>query len=299
MRGHSDPEAAAPEAEADEAPETVASPSVGRRVLGLVLSLLGRVAKAVATVFVYLIREYPRHSIAACASMVILGAILYSQSGSGTGRLGVTNSISGSQSLQPPVSKLPGSEPKSEVATAPAPAPKSGATEQVTASGDNPTKPPAPESKETKDAQTDLASQSNPPAPTGETAVPAPAPAPAPTGELAKTGAARKLLSAWSLPGHLPHRAQGAADVPLPPPASDSAKAMLLAESLAPAPAPAGDPATKTKATPDVPPDLWLPEGCAENRGRRRHQVRENREDGHRSRTERGKQATRRTEERR
>ena len=123
MRGNSDPEAAAPEAEADEAPETVAGPSVGQRILGFVLSLLGRAVKAIATVFAYLIREYPRHSIAACASMVILGAILYSQSGSGTGRLGVTNSIPGNASLQPPVSKLPGSEPKSEVATAPAPCP--------------------------------------------------------------------------------------------------------------------------------------------------------------------------------
>ena len=96
----------------------------------------------------------------------------------------------------------------------------------------------------------------------------------------------------------LPHRAPGTADVPLPPPASDSAKATLMAENLAPAPAPAGDQATKTKATPDVPPDLWLPEGRAENRGRRRHQGREDRGDGHRGRAERGKQASRRTEER-
>ena len=50
--GNSDPEAAAPEAEADEAPETAAGPSVGRRILGFVLSLLGRVAKAIATVIV-------------------------------------------------------------------------------------------------------------------------------------------------------------------------------------------------------------------------------------------------------
>jgi hypothetical protein len=258
VRSPSDPENAAPEAEPDEAQDTVAGPSVGRRILGFALSLLGRVAKAFASVLIYLIREYPRHSLAAGASVVILGAILYSQSGSASGRAGVTNAISGNgkASLQPAVSKLPGSEPATEVAAAPAPAPKSGPAEQGATAAADPPKPPAPDTKESKAPPGDLAAQSPPPAPKAESTQNGPAP----TTDLAQTNTAEKT-AAGAEPAPSPSTSSpDPAGVPLPPPASDTAKATLLAGDLGPAPA--GDQAAKTKATPDVPPDLWLPEAA-------------------------------------
>jgi LysM domain len=249
----SDPEAPAIEAKPDAAPEEAAGPSFSLRILGFALSLLRRMARAIAAVIVYVIREYPRHSIAAAASAVILGAILYSQSSSGTGRGGVTNAINGNASLAPPVSKLPGNEPGKEVAAAP----KSGASAPATTSAADPPKAPAPESNETKTAQNDVPSEPSVPAPKPESTPPD---SPPPTA-LAQAGGAEKPAGGQES-AHAPGASSpDPAAAPLPaPPASDSAKATLLAEASAPAPV--GDQAAKTKATPDVPPDLWLPEAA-------------------------------------
>ena len=214
-------------------------------------------ARAIAKVILYLIREYPRHSLAAGLSVVILGAILYSQSGAGRGD--VTNAISGNAaSLVPPVSKLPASEAGPAVVAAP----KTGDSDSKTGEGVNPATPSQPEIKDTKAAQTDVAAQPASPAPKGEST---PRDSTPPT-ELAQAGAAEHATpGAAPAPGPASPNGDSAA-TPLPPPPSDTAKATLLADASAPAPAPVpaseGDQAGKTKATTDVPPDLWIPEAA-------------------------------------
>ena len=65
---------------------------------GFFLSITNRVVWGFVRVITLVIRNYPRHSLAAGASLVILGGILYSQSGSRTPGRDVTNAIKGNGS---------------------------------------------------------------------------------------------------------------------------------------------------------------------------------------------------------
>ena len=256
------------------------------RVLRITLSLANRAARAITSVLMQGIRQYPRHSMAAGASLLILGGILYSQAGSKTGRHDVTNAISGNPSPGAPQSKLPEPDSGTKVAGEP-----KGRSEKEKSATSEPTSPPKPENTDAATVQT-------------EPAAPVlPAPKPESTGQDQKRASALAAADSpekdLKTPDPAPAPVVTSTEpgmVPLPAPAPDSAKATLLSSSAPqelgpppappdsvakdekkgdviasgssaidhplPAPASSGDQVSKTSPMPEVPGDLWLADGA-------------------------------------
>ncbi len=246
---------AAPETEATAA--AAASKKKGAaagallRIVGLAVSLLRRVIGAALSVLVAVARRYPRHSIAALASVLILGGIVYSQSRFGTTRRDVTNAISANQTQGDAEAK----EPKSEGGTKVAGDSKAG--EGAAKEGGSATDPAAPTKGDTTDvtvAQTEAgASSSGAPPKPQSTDKPQPTEHDAaPPGSLAQNEVQKKDETKPEA-APVPAAAQPAissaepAVVPLPAPTGETAKAATLLSSAAgqehgntpPVPAPA------------------------------------------------------------
>ncbi len=263
---------------------------------GFFLSITNRVVWGFVRVITLVIRNYPRHSLAAGASLVILGGILYSQSGSRTPGRDVTNAIKGNGSAQADDAQKPGpGDAGPKVAGDPAPGEGPGKEESNTK---HPASSPTPDKTDSVIVQTDPKSQPTLPAPAPETTEPTLAPA----GSLVQAGAPEK-------DGHklepAPAPAASGSDTglaPLPATVGDTAKATLLAgpgtsqeapamppapsptaaddkkkgdvtltgaspsdkEAVAPAPSPstAGEQTAKADSMPEVPGDLLLPESA-------------------------------------
>jgi nucleoid-associated protein YgaU len=199
------------------------------RISGMIFSLAKRAVWAFAALLMHVIRRYPRHSLAAAASILILGGIIYSQSGSKSGRRGVTNAISGNST--PPGGdelKSAQSEPVAKVADDPKVAvePKAGeGLERKNPATSDPASPPKSDKTETAIAQNDASSAPPLPAPKAE-GVQQPL---APGNELAQAGAPDKDQPK---PAAAPLPAVSGSDpvvAPLPAPVGDAAKATLLA----------------------------------------------------------------------
>ncbi len=234
--GQQDPaEGPSPAADKAESGETVIPPPRGLRIVRTILSFLGRVSWAVARAILHVIRRNPRHSLAAGASLLILGGIYYTQMRSGTARRDVTNAIPANQSPAESDSKGPdAAKPDPAVAAAP----KSEASDlEKKATADTSTRP-KPDEPATATAAADAASASKLPAPKPDTKHDSLAAA----GSLAKADTPEKDADH---PGAAPAPAPAEADhpvTPLPPPGGDLAKAPLLdaASTKAPTgPAPA------------------------------------------------------------
>ena len=126
------------------------------------LMFLGRASWAIARAILHVMRRYPRHSLAAAASMLILGGIYYTQTRSGTARRDVTTAIPRNQSPAEPDPKDGGARcsirPVADAAKPDpvvAAAPKSGASDlQKKATADAATQP-KPDEPSTATAQTD------------------------------------------------------------------------------------------------------------------------------------------------
>lgn len=253
----------AADAAPDDAEELAAGLSVMRRILGFLLAILQRVAKAILGVLAYLIREYPRHSIAAGASVVILGGILYSQSGSGKGRGDLPNAINGNPSAKADDSKNPGSQTGGALAASgkPSDTPKPGGPGNPAGGAADPPKPPAADSQQTKTAQNEASAEPVLPAPSAESAKHDGAQPSA----LAQAAVPEKPPAGSGTGQGQPNSNTESTDVPLPAPASDATKATILTD--AGPPASATDQSAKAQTKTDVPPDLWLPEAAPKRAG--------------------------------
>ncbi len=275
-----------------------AAPAAALRILGSILSLLKRVLWALAGLLGRVARRYPRHSLAAAASILILGAILYSQSGSKSARRDLTNKIEGNPSPQTAESKASAGAAKSTDAASPtkvAADGNTGGSDKEKPAASAPASPPKPESKESTIAQND---------PSPSSVLPAPKPQSteqdAHTGALAQTDTQDKnSQKADAAPAPAPPSSDPPL-VPLPAPAGEVAKATLLAAPLphetgspppaappsslaknekhplgavvngspstdspvAAAPPPSGEQVAGAKPMPDVPDDLLVPEGA-------------------------------------
>ena len=300
--------ATAPESETANPEEGAAAPAARgavvlggiKRIVRLILSIAKPVVWGFLRVVALCIRKYPRHSLAAGASLVILGGILYSQSGSRTTRRDLTNAIKGTGSPQADAApKSPRADAGTKVAGGPTPGEGSG-KEKTNAS--DPASPPKLEKADPVVVQADPTSQPSPPAPKPESTEPplasatSVAQAPAPEKDGQKLEPASAPGSSGSEPGLAPLPATvgeaakatllaGPASTPEPggmPPApsstvvndkkegdvavtvaspSDKAAAPVPA-AVAPVPLPStpGDKIAKTESMPEVPGDLLLPE---------------------------------------
>ncbi len=246
--GPANPEAGETTAAAEETQATAAAAASKKRgaaagaalrIVGLAASLLKRVIGAVVSVLVAVARRYPRHSIAALASILILGGIIYSQSRSGTTRRDVTNAISGNKSPGDAEAKGPQSEGGTKVA-GDTKAGEGAAKEVVSAT--DPAAPPKADKTDATIAQTEPGTQPSsapPKAQSNDKPQPTEHDA-APPGSLAQSEEQKKDETK---PGAAPVPAAVAAQpaitsaepavVPLPAPTGDAGKAATLLSSAA------------------------------------------------------------------
>ena len=240
-----DDTAATPEADTAALGEATAKPAASKavaraamavaRISGIIFSIANRALRALLTSLAYVIRAYPRHSLAAAASLVILGGIVYSQSRSPTTRRGVTNEISGNNTL--PGGSDPKSaqtEPRTKVAgDSSAAADSKVAVEPNAGEGldkekpaaPSPASPPKSDKTDTAIAQNDANSPPALPAPKQDGAQQPLAPG----SELAQSGAPDKDAPK---PAAAPSPGVSGSDsgaLPLPAPVGEAAKATLLA----------------------------------------------------------------------
>ena len=233
--------AAALEVEADAAAAASkkkgAAAGAALRIVGLAVSLLRRVIGAAASVLVAVARRYPRHSIAAVASILILGGIMYSQSCSGTTRRDVTNAISGNKSPGDGEAKGPQSEGGTKVA-GDSKAGEGAAKEGASAT--DPAPPPKADKTDATIAQTEPGTQPSS-APAKSEAIEKPQRSEhdvAPPGSLAHSEEQKKDETKPEA-APVPAAAQPAvasaepAVVPLPVPTGDTGKAATLLSSAA------------------------------------------------------------------
>ncbi len=178
----------------------------------------------------WMVRRYPRHSMAALASIVILGGILYSQSGSGTTRRTVTNAIAGNGSSEKTEGKS--EAPPADAATKVAGDPKAGeGSDKEKVPPSDPAKLPKTEKTDVTIAQTEGGAQPTSPAPKRSPASPT-----------------------WHPPRAVAHADQPPAKdeqkpeaAPAPAPAVASVPAVSIADpGLVPLPAPTGETAKAT-----------------------------------------------------
>ena len=105
------PEPAARTAEPPKKTAAIAAVAmVALRIVGIVLSLLQRAAWAIGRLLIRVIRQYPRHSLAAGASLLILGGIFYTQSAAPKNRR--ATSPTRSQETETARQRPPGRKPR-------------------------------------------------------------------------------------------------------------------------------------------------------------------------------------------
>ena len=288
------PEDAASSAASDQAPEVevkAAGPGAAQRILALVYSILRRAFKGVTKLLSHVVWNYPRHSIAAAASLVILGAISYTQTRSGDGRSNVKNEIPGNQASSGDSAKSEAVEKEKAAAAAKPIEPdkeKLAANEKAISRG--------VETGGPSTAQTGAGASANLPAPKPDSNEPGQPAANA----LVQAGATDKAAEKTDLAQAPLAASSDPLAVPLPAPGGESTKATLLSGgppiesggNPAPPPSslskdekntsltpkdvqadssattksgatalPAGQTVAGKEAT-EVPPELWLPEGA-------------------------------------